>query len=168
MSRGGVFMNCLFAAWRMDYIVAPKHDGCFFCDYPGENRDEEHYILHRGKACFVILNIYPYNPGHMMVVPYRHTNLYELLTDDEYSDMNLLTARAVRVLKRVMAPDGFNMGMNLGKIAGAGVAEHLHMHVVPRWNGDNNFMPVLADTRVVPEAMEATYRKLKAAWPETP
>ena len=158
-------MNCLFAAWRMNYITAPKHEGCFFCDYPAENRDEEHYILHRGKACFVILNLYPYNPGHMMVVPYRHTNLYESLTEDEYSDMNLLTARAVSVLKHVMAPDGFNMGMNLGKTAGAGVAEHLHMHVVPRWNGDNNFMPVLADTRVVPEAMEATYRKLKAAWP---
>ena len=156
--------NHLFATWRMDYITTPKHEGCFFCDYPAENRDEEHFILHRGKACFVILNLYPYNPGHMMVVPYRHTNLYECLTAEEHSDMNLLTGRAILVLKSVMEPDGFNMGMNLGKTAGAGVAEHLHMHLVPRWNGDNNFMPVLADTRVVPEAMSATFRKLKAAW----
>ncbi|MDR1378636.1 MAG: HIT domain-containing protein [Synergistaceae bacterium] len=157
-------MNHLFATWRMDYIMAPKHEGCIFCDFPAEHRDEERYILHRGAACFVILNLYPYNPGHLMVVPYRHTNLYESLMDNEHDDMNRLTARAVQVLKRVMLPEGFNIGMNLGKTAGAGMVGHLHLHVVPRWDGDNNFMAVTADTRVVPEALNRTYQKLKESW----
>jgi ATP adenylyltransferase len=157
-------MNHLFAAWRMDYITAPKHEGCIFCDFPTEQRDEERYILYRGEACFAILNLSPYNPGHLMVVPYRHTNLYETLTDDEHSDMNRLAVRAVQVLKCVMDPEGFNIGMNLGKTAGAGMAGHLHLHVVPRWDGDNNFMAVTVDTRVVPEALDRTYRKLKESW----
>ena len=157
-------MNHLFATWRMDYVTAPKHDGCIFCDFPAEGRDEERYILYRGVECFVILNIYPYNPGHMMVAPYRHTNLYETLTCDEHVEMNSMTARAICVLKRVMAPEGFNIGINLGRTAGAGIADHLHLHVIPRWNGDNNFMPVVADTRVVPEALDATYGKLKECW----
>jgi ATP adenylyltransferase len=157
-------MHHLFATWRMDYIALPKPEGCIFCDFPAERRDEERFILHRGAECFVILNLYPYNPGHMMVVPYRHTNVYESLTDGEHADMARLTAHALRVLKRVMTPEGFNVGINLGKTAGAGVDGHLHQHIVPRWNGDNNFMPVLADTRVVPEALCAAYRKLKAEW----
>jgi ATP adenylyltransferase len=99
-----------------------------------------------------------------MVVPYRHTHLYESLTDEECLDMNRLAARSIQVLKRAMAPEGFNMGMNLGKTAGAGMEEHLHLHVVPRWNGDNNFMPVVTDTRVVPEALDATFKKLKSSW----
>jgi ATP adenylyltransferase len=156
--------NHIFASWRMDYIAIQKPEGCIFCDFPAESRDVERLILHRGAECFVILNLYPYNPGHMMVVPYRHTNVYESLTDGEHSDMSRLTARALGVLRRVMSPDGFNVGINLGKTAGAGVDGHLHQHIVPRWNGDNNFMPVIADTRVVPEALQATYRKLKAEW----
>jgi ATP adenylyltransferase len=110
------------------------------------------------------MNLYPYNPGHMMVVPYRHTNVYESLSGVELSDMARLTAKVIGVLKRVMSPDGFNIGMNLGKTAGAGIDEHLHQHIVPRWNGDCNFMPVLSDTRVVPEALAATYKKLKSEW----
>lgn len=157
-------MEHLFATWRMAYIAAPKHRGCIFCDFPAEDRDGERYILHRGESCFVILNLYPYNPGHLMVVPYRHTNVYESLTDLEAMEMHRLTARAVAVLKREMGPDGFNIGINLGHPAGAGVEGHLHRHVVPRWSGDNNFMPVLTDTRVVPECLDATYRKLLAAW----
>ena len=157
-------MEHIFATWRMAYIAAPKHEGCIFCDFPAEHRDAERYILHRGESCFVILNLYPYNPGHMMVVPYRHTNVYESLTDAEAADMHRLTARAVALLKRRMGPDGFNIGINLGHPAGAGVEGHLHRHIVPRWNGDNNFMPVLADTRVVPESLEATYRELAADW----
>ena len=157
-------MEHIFATWRMAYIAAPKHEGCIFCDFPAERRDAERYILHRGESCFVILNLYPYNPGHMMVVPYRHTNVYESLTDPEALDMHRLTARAVALLKREMRPDGFNIGINLGHPAGAGVEGHLHRHIVPRWNGDNNFMPVLADTRVVPESLEATYRKLAEVW----
>ena len=141
-------MEHIFATWRMAYIAAPKHEGCIFCDFPAERRDAERYILHRGESCFVILNLYPYNPGHMMVVPYRHTNVYESLTDSEAADMHRLTAHAVALLKRKMGPDGFNIGINLGHPAGAGVEGHLHRHIVPRWNGDNNFMPVLADTRV--------------------
>ncbi|MDR2180225.1 MAG: HIT domain-containing protein [Synergistaceae bacterium] len=157
-------MNHLFATWRMDYIAAPKYQGCIFCDFPAENRDEEHYILHRGEKCFVILNLYPYNPGHLMIVPYRHTHLFESLTDEEHFEINHLAARSIQVLKEVMRPDGFNMGMNLGKTAGAGMEEHLHLHVVPRWNGDNNFMAVVTDTRVVPEALNATYKKLRSFW----
>ncbi len=157
-------MNHIFATWRMDYIKAPKHEGCIFCDFPKENLDRERHILHRGKACFVILNLYPYNPGHLMVVPFRHTNLYESLTDEEHLDMSRTAAHAISALRRTMEPDGFNTGINLGKCAGAGVDGHLHLHIVPRWNGDNNFMPVLTDTRVVPEALDATWQKLKASW----
>ena len=157
-------MNHLFATWRMDYIAAPRHEGCIFCDFPAEGRDKERYILDRGENCFVILNAYPYNPGHMMVAPFRHTNVYESLTVEEHLEMSRLTAVAIGTLKRVMSPDGFNIGMNLGKTAGAGIADHLHLHVVPRWNGDNNFMPVLTDTRVVPESLDATYNKLKESW----
>ena len=157
-------MNHLFATWRMDYVTAPKHEGCIFCDFPAEKRDKERYILYQGTKCFVILNTYPYNPGHMMVVPYRHTNLYETLTGDEHADMSRLTADAISALKRAMMPDGFNIGMNLGKAAGAGITDHLHLHIVPRWDGDNNFMPVVTDTRVVPEALDATYVKLRQCW----
>ena len=157
-------MNHLFATWRMNYVTAPKHEGCIFCDFPTEERDKERYIVYRGTMCFVILNIYPYNPGHMMVAPYRHTNLYETLTSEEHADMSRLTAKVICTLKRAMAPDGFNIGMNLGKTAGAGFADHLHLHIVPRWNGDSNFMPVVADTRVVPESLDATYNKLKECW----
>jgi ATP adenylyltransferase len=148
----------------MTYIGTPKHEGCIFCDFPPENRDEEHHILHRGTHCFVIMNLYPYNPGHLMVVPFRHTCLYESLTDEEHLEMDRLTARSLTMLKRATGAEAFNMGMNLGKNAGAGVDGHLHLHIVPRWSGDNNFMPVLADTRVVPEAMEATFQTLKSAW----
>jgi len=157
-------MNHLFATWRMNYVTAPKHEGCIFCDFPTEERDKERYIVYRGTMCFAILNIYPYNPGHMMVAPYRHTNLYETLTSEEHADMSRLTAKVICTLKRAMAPDGFNIGMNLGKTAGAGFADHLHLHIVPRWNGDSNFMPVVADTRVVPESLDATYNKLKECW----
>jgi ATP adenylyltransferase len=148
----------------MDYIEIEKPKGCIFCDFPAENDDEKRLILHRGRASFVIMNLYPYNPGHVMIVPYRHTNVYESLTEDELAELYGLTAHAIRALKRVMSPEGFNVGMNLGKTAGAGVDGHLHQHIVPRWNGDNNFMPALADTRVVPEALRVTYRKLKAEW----
>ena len=110
------------------------------------------------------MNVYPYNPGHMMVAPYRHTNLYEALTSDEHVEIGRLTAEAIRTIGRAMRPDGFNIGMNLGKTAGAGIVDHLHLHIVPRWNGDNNFMPIVADTRVIPEALNATYGKLKECW----
>ncbi|MBQ9564529.1 MAG: HIT domain-containing protein, partial [Synergistaceae bacterium] len=115
-------------------------------------------------TCFVIMNLYPYTAGHVMVIPFRHTNVYESLTDEEALEMHHLTAHVVKVLKKVMRPDGFNMGINLGEPAGAGVAGHLHRHIVPRWAGDNNFMPVLADTRVLSDAVENTWRRLCEAW----
>ena len=157
-------MNHLFATWRMDYVTAPSHEGCIFCDFPAEKRDKENHILYRGTKCFVIMNIYPYNPGHIMIAPYRHTNLYESLESEENAEIGRLASEAVCTLKRAMSPEGFNIGMNLGKTAGAGIADHLHLHIVPRWNGDCNFMPVLTNTRVVPEALSATYNKLKECW----
>ena len=159
-------MQQLYASWRMSYIEAPKHEGCIFCDFPAEHKDDEHFIVHRGESCFVIMNLYPYNPGHMMVIPYRHTNVYESLTESEVLEMHSLTARAVTVLKNVMHPDGFNMGINLGRTAGAGVDGHLHRHIVPRWNGDNNFMPVIGETRVISDAIANSWRKIKDAWDE--
>ncbi len=158
-------MDHLFAPWRMAYIAASKNqEGCIFCDFPKENRDEERLILHRGKTCFIILNAFPYNPGHLMVSPYRHTAEYEHLTDMEMLELHRLGGRCVSVLKKVMSPQGFNLGINLGKVAGAGFDEHLHLHIVPRWNGDTNFMPVFSDVRVVAEGLDATYKKILEEW----
>jgi ATP adenylyltransferase len=158
-------VETLFAPWRMAYIATPKdHQGCIFCDFPKENNDQERLILARGEHCFVILNAFPYNPGHLMVVPYRHTCSYGSLTALEVAEMHALSSKAVAVMERMTAPQGFNMGINLGKVAGAGVDGHLHLHVVPRWNGDANFMPVLGSTRVLPEGLAETYRWMKEAW----
>lgn len=158
-------MENIFAPWRMAYIEMPKdNEGCIFCDFPKEDRDKERLILHRGKTAFVIFNAYPYNPGHLMVAPYRHTADYESLSDEEMLEMHRLSAKCIAVLKKVMNPQGYNLGINLGKVAGAGFDCHLHLHVVPRWNGDTNFMPVFADVRVVAENLSVTYEKMKAAW----
>lgn len=158
-------MENIFAPWRMAYISASKNqEGCIFCDFPKENRDEERLILHRGKTCFIILNAFPYNPGHLMVSPYRHTAEYEHLTDTEMLELHRLGGRCVSVLKKVMSPQGFNLGINLGKVAGAGFDEHIHLHIVPRWNGDTNFMPVFSDVRVVAEGLATTYKKILEEW----
>ena len=154
-------MKRIFAPWRIRYIMSPKHDGCIFCDFPRENRDEERLIVYRGKTCFVIMNNYPYNPGHVMISPYRHVGEIEKLEEGELLEMMVLAQKTVEVIKREMSPDGFNLGINLGKVAGAGIEDHIHLHIVPRWNGDTNFMPVIADVRVIPEAVEETYKKLK-------
>lgn len=157
----------------MQYILSnsdnnkEKGSGCIFCDFPKQNEDEKHLIIHRGKLCFVILNAFPYNPGHLMVVPYRHTHDMPGLTTDETAEMFSLCQRAVRVLDKLMGPHGYNLGMNVGKVAGAGIDQHLHMHVVPRWNGDTNFMPVLGDVRVVSEALDSTWTRMKEAWDQT-
>ncbi|MEA4880142.1 MAG: HIT domain-containing protein [Synergistaceae bacterium] len=158
-------MENLFAPWRMAYISASKNqEGCIFCDFPKEDRDEERLILHRGKTCFIILNAFPYNPGHLMVAPYRHTAEYEHLNDTEMLELHRLGGRCVSVLKKVMGPQGFNLGVNLGKVAGAGFDGHLHLHIVPRWNGDTNFMPVFSDVRVIAEGLETTYKKILEEW----
>ena len=145
----------------MEYIKAIKPEGCFFCDKSKEARDSENYILYRGDNNFMILNIYPYNVGHLMVAPYRHVGNLEDLTGEELGEHLEIVSRAVEALKKALQPQGFNIGMNIGKVAGAGVEDHIHTHVVPRWEGDTNYMPVVADTKVIPEALNSTYKKLK-------
>src|SRR5437867_11962033 len=146
----------------MQYIQAAKTDpeGCIFCDLPANGDDEGAHILDRGEHGFVILNSFPYNPGHLMVAPHRHTGDLESLSDVENGELQGLIRDSVRALREEMDPHGFNIGMNLGRVAGAGIPDHLHWHVVPRWNGDTNFMPVVGQTRVLPELLEETYRKL--------
>ncbi len=131
------------------------------CEKPGQNNDAQNYILHRGDKNFIILNSYPYNPGHLMVAPYRHVASLEKLTDEERQEHFEIVSRSVRVLRQVFNPGGFNIGINLGKAAGAGIEDHFHTHIVPRWQGDTNFMPVLSDVKVLPEALADTYQKLK-------
>ncbi len=150
----------LWAPWRMAYIGGPRSDGCLLCDLPRENKDRESLILHRGPRTYVVMNRYPYNNGHLMIVPYRHcADLGEISSEDSLELMHE-SQRATRILRRLFGAEGFNVGMNLGRAAGAGIAEHVHVHVVPRWVGDTNFMPVLADTKVMPDYLEATYEKL--------
>lgn len=155
-------MKHIWAPWRIKYIEIKEPEGCFLCDKPKLDNDAENYILHRGRLNFVILNSYPYNPGHLMVAPYRHIGNLEDLTVEERNDHYELVSRCVTVLKQVLDTQFFNIGMNLGRVSGAGVADHIHTHIVPRWNGDTNFMPVVADTKVLPESMADTYKKLKA------
>jgi len=151
----------LWSPWRIEYIRMEKPEGCILCQKPEEDKDESNYILYRGKGNFVILNSFPYNPGHLMVAPYRHVSSLEELTDEELWEHVDITRRSVRALKRVFNPEGFNIGMNMGKAGGAGIEAHIHTHIVPRWQGDTNFMPVISNTRVIPEALASTYNKLK-------
>ena len=156
----------IWAPWRIDYIRSVKQGGCFLCglEPPPSAGAEDDQVIARGKTCFLILNRFPYNSGHLMVAPYRHVADLAALTAAERAEMTDLTIRGKELLDVVMHPEGFNLGMNLGTAAGAGLADHLHQHLVPRWHGDTNFMPVLADTRVVPEALEATVALLRKAW----
>ncbi len=156
-------MERIWAPWRIRYIeqADTKGKGCILCDKPKEDNDTENYILYRGKKNFVILNSYPYNPGHLMVAPYRHLDSPEKLSEEELREHYEMVIKSLGVLREVFKPGGFNIGMNLGRVAGAGIADHIHTHVVPRWGGDTNFMPVLADVRVLPEALADSYQKLK-------
>jgi len=153
-------MDSLWAPWRMDYIVSDKSKECVFCTAPKEKNDLLKKILFRGPSSYVILNIFPYANGHLMICPYRHVGCITLLTDEEFHEMSVLTKRSLDILRQEYHPDGFNTGYNIGKSGGAGFDEHLHGHIVPRWNGDTNFMPVLAETKVHPEHIEATYNRL--------
>lgn len=150
-------MERIWAPWRMEYITQPKHAGCIFCQ---AGDDRELLILRRTPLVQVVLNRYPYAHGHLLVAPNRHTADLDSLSDAEMLELFRTVALCRDVLTRADQPDGFNLGMNLGKAAGAGVEDHLHLHVVPRWNGDNNFISVVADTRVLPEALLATYDRL--------
>ena len=154
-------MRILWAPWRIKYILSPKRKKCFLCEAAKSNNDEENLVVFRGYTCFVILNRYPYNNGHLMIATYRHVGDLAELNMAELFELNFLAQLALRALRRAMKPDGFNIGLNLGKVAGAGVKDHIHVHVVPRWEGDTNFMPVLAETKVIPEALDSTYKKLK-------
>jgi ATP adenylyltransferase len=154
--------DVIWAPWRMDYILAPKAGGCVFCEYAkaDESAFAESTILVATEHTFVVLNKYPFAAGHLLVVPMRHQSALEQLTDEEADDLFRLTRAATAALKRAVAPGGLNVGLNLGRAAGAGIAEHLHAHIVPRWDGDTNFMPVIADVRVMPQNLAATYRHL--------
>ncbi len=156
-------MERIFAPWRIRYILAPKPRDCVFCN--ALKMDErEALVVHKAKKSYVIMNRNPYNPGHVMVCPNRHLASLEDLSEEEMVEMMRLTNLAIKAIRHCMNPDGFNVGVNIGKVAGAGIAEHLHIHVVPRWNGDTSFMPVLADVQIVPEALEETYEKLRESF----
>jgi len=145
----------LWAPWRIEYITGAKTGECIFCAAASSDDDAARHVLERGKVCLAMLNTYPYAPGHVMVAPYRHVAALEDLNDDELLEMMQLARGVIRAVHEVMTPDGFNVGLNLGAVAGAGIADHLHLHVVPRWDGDTNFMPVLAGTHVIPQALDA-------------
>ena len=156
-------MKPLWAPWRMEFIEGKKPEGCIFCDFPRENdpdADRRNLLLIRTERSFAMLNRYPYNSGHLMVIPHRHTADFSALRTEESGDLHRLLQISVDVLKEAYRPEGFNLGMNLGRSAGAGIVDHLHYHVVPRWIGDTNFMPVLTDTKVVVEHLLAAYDKL--------
>jgi len=162
-------MESLHAPWRIEYILAPKPalDQSLFTRIAQSSDDEANYVIARERACFALLNAYPYTGGHLMVVPYKQTPDLNDLTEEELSGLFSLTRRCQNALTKVMRPDGFNIGLNLGRVAGAGILEHLHVHVVPRWLGDTNFMPVLAGTTVVPQALRGLAAQLRAALAES-
>jgi ATP adenylyltransferase len=150
----------LWAPWRLEYIEhADESSGCVFC------APEDDLVVHRGTRAFVLLNRFPYAAGHLMVAPLRHVGEYPALTDDEALEIHRLAAACLHALSAVYSPQGHNLGWNLGRVAGAGIVDHIHLHVVPRWAGDTNFMPVLADVRVLPEALSESARRLREAWP---
>jgi ATP adenylyltransferase len=157
----------LWAPWRMAYImstVKEQDEGCIFCRMLAENDDARNLILCRGAHAFVVMNLFPYNTGHLMVVTLRHTGDFSSLSAEEHLDLAKLMARSQDALRESLSPHGYNLGMNLGRVSGAGILDHLHYHVVPRWNGDGNFMSVVADTKVISESLQETYRRLKAAF----
>lgn len=161
-------MDVLHAPWRIDYILAPKQvagpgEPSLFTRIAQSSDDVANHVIARAKSCYAVLNTFPYNGGHVMVVPYRQTAGLDELSDEEMLDLILLLRRCQAALTETMRPQGFNVGINLGQVAGAGIVEHLHVHLVPRWNGDMNFMPVIAGTNVVPEALADTAAKLRAA-----
>ncbi|HYE31584.1 MAG TPA: HIT domain-containing protein [Methylomirabilota bacterium] len=161
-------METLHAPWRIQYILSPKQSPAegqsIFTVIANSSDDEKNLVIRRERTCFALLNAYPYVGGHLMVTPYKQVADLNDLTDEELTDIMRLTRACQNVLKKVMKPDGFNLGVNLGKVAGAGITEHLHLHIVPRWNGDTNFMPVLASTTVVPQALVELARELRAAF----
>lgn len=158
----------LWAPWRIEYITGPKAGECIFCAAASDRDRGSDHVVETGDTCFTMLNAFPYASGHVMVAPYRHVGGLEALDDQELLELMVRARRAVAALRDVMAPDGFNAGLNIGEVAGAGYADHLHLHVVPRWRGDTNFMPVLGGTRVISQALEQTRDALVAALSRVP
>jgi ATP adenylyltransferase len=156
----------LWAPWRLEYVGSvDEQPGCFLCNAASSTDDEAHLVVHRGERAFVVLNKFPYSSGHLLVAPYDHGLNFPDLGDAAAVEMHRLGAAGTKALQDVYAPEGFNLGWNIGRIAGAGIPDHGHLHVVPRWGGDTNFMPVLGDVRVLPEHLLESRRKLAAAWP---
>jgi len=157
------FMKRIFAPWRMKYIESHE-EGCIFCTIPGQSDDTKNLVIHRSARSFVILNRFPYTSGHLMVVANDHQPTLEDLDPGTRAEMIELATRCMTVLRKVYHPQGFNLGANIGEVAGAGVAGHVHLHIVPRWGGDANFMSTVAETRVLPETLQETYQRVCAAW----
>ena len=161
-------MERLWAPWRMSYIgQIPEGEGCFLCRIRQGSDDEANLVLARREKTFVVLNRFPYNNGHTLICPNEHAGTLEALSTETLCELMRTTSDVMKVLQREMRPDGFNVGMNFGRVAGAGLPDHLHLHVVPRWSGDTNFMPVLADVKVIPQALEELRQKLVKVWKET-
>ena len=157
-------MERLWAPWRMDFIRnIDDDDGCFLCRAAGGD-DRERFIVRRGKSCFCLLNLYPYNNGHLLVAPLRHEGRLEALTVEERNEVMALSTEATQVMDRVVGPHGYNIGINLGRAAGAGLVEHLHLHIVPRWSGDVNFITTVGSTKVIPQALEEMWKLLSEEW----
>jgi ATP adenylyltransferase len=155
-------MRKLWAPWRMEYVGNAKQKKCFLCaDLKDKKNDKKNYVLYRGKTCFIVLNAYPYSNGHLLIAPYRHIPDITNLKDAETLELTKLCSLATKILKKGLKAQGFNIGINMGKVSGAGLTGHLHIHVVPRWQGDTNFMPILSDSKVISQALEETYEILK-------
>ena len=154
-------MKKLWAPWRIDYIQTPKEEGCIFCTKSNPKDDRDNLVLFRGKHAFVLMNLYPYSNGHLMVSPYEHTSDPLEISSDCQSEIMFLANESMRILKHCMKTEGYNFGANIGKAGGAGIEEHIHYHIVPRWSGDTNFMPVLGHTKVLMEGLQETWDKLK-------
>ena len=154
-------MKRLWAPWRMEYILQARLPGCFLCEAVHSNNDEENLVLERGNSAFLIMNRYPYNNGHLMVAPYQHADTLEALPHETLAEIMRMCSGACAMLRKALKPHGFNVGLNIGGAAGAGLKEHLHMHILPRWDGDTNFMPTLAQTKVIPQALGELWRQLK-------
>ena len=158
-------MTHLWTPWRSTYMTQKKDKSrCIFCDAAADSSDEKNLVVHRGASCFVLLNRYPYTSGHIMIAPYEHAARLNRIAEATTDEIIRLTRRAENILEETYRPDGLNFGMNLGQAAGAGIEQHIHMHVLPRWNGDANFMTSVGNTRVIPEALEDTYAKLKSGF----
>ncbi len=155
-------MDRLWAPWRIHYIKSPKIEGCIFCEKwkASPSRDKDNYILYRGNHAFALLNIYPYNNGHLMVAPTAHVASVEELPDEALLEIMNIMKLMVSALKETLQPQGFNIGMNVGRVAGAGIDDHVHLHVVPRWNGDTNFMPILSDTKIIHQSLDEVHELL--------